>query len=122
MVVWERAVRDAAGSSTPCESLLALFNDARLRIDRRLAALGATSESAAAGEGKEAANPGRLPGRRGNAPEALGLKACRACGRSLSAAFREAQSGADHASAETVYRSLRAFEKHLWLLDPLQAR
>ncbi|HYD85307.1 MAG TPA: hypothetical protein VEA63_14675, partial [Opitutus sp.] len=47
--------------------------------------------------------------------------ACRACGRALGTAFREAQAAADAAAAKILYGSLRALEKQMWVLDPRQA-
>ena len=51
----------------------------------------------------------------------LCVSACRACGRALGSAFREAQSMADAASARSLYFSIRELEKQLWVLDPRQA-
>jgi len=49
------------------------------------------------------------------------LDACRACGRSLGAAFREAQAAADAVSAKILYVTLRELERLLWVLNPNQA-
>ncbi|HYP16283.1 MAG TPA: hypothetical protein VEQ65_03650 [Opitutus sp.] len=130
LVVWDASLRnpnsaDRAGSTENSASLLALISETRAGVERRLSELGApvlapmrARAAAAAPDGRQEEDAATSPGR----SDGLCLRACRACGHLVGAAFREAQAVADSASARTLYGHLRAFEKQLWMLDPLQAR
>ncbi|HWL15737.1 MAG TPA: hypothetical protein VNR00_09040 [Opitutus sp.] len=93
-------------------SLLALLDETKAHLDLRLQQLG---DAAAVEAGVRT--------RRKVTTSTAGfcLRACRACGKALGAAFRDAQAVADAATARILYGSLRAIEKQLWLLDPLRA-
>jgi hypothetical protein len=117
---WDMSLRQAVavpGNFSPKDAaaLLAVFDEAKRDINRRLAELGEAPVS------EPAAAP--VASRRVKVPaEGLLLSAaCRACGRALGAAFREAQAVADAATARIVYGPLRALEKQMWFLDSLQS-
>jgi len=101
--------------------LLGLVHQARIGLDRRLAELGALELSKNTGSVRPIAAPQSLP-----APEvstlSLCIDACRACGRALAAAFREAQKAADAGSARILYGPIRDLEKQIWVLDPRQTQ
>ncbi|HTO04402.1 MAG TPA: hypothetical protein VL069_11900 [Opitutus sp.] len=98
--------------------LLAIVSEAKQGLERRLAELGADPMPEEVGTA--ASQKKRTPSAAASTLRVC-VKACRACGRALGSAFREAQSMADVASARTLYFSIRDFEKQLWLLDPRQA-
>jgi hypothetical protein len=102
-------------------ALLKLLESARRDLDRRLIELGEAEPSS------QAILAFALADTAPPAPDAeavsvanLYANACRACGRALGAAFREAQAVADAASASVLYAPLRALEKQMWFFDPLQ--
>jgi hypothetical protein len=103
--------------------LLAIVNEATQGINRRLAELGAGDTAQPVDFAKETSHPVPSPRARVDAASSgsVCVSACRACGRALGAAFREAQSVADAASARILYGPIRALEKQLWVLDPCQA-
>jgi hypothetical protein len=128
---WDTSLRAASVSAPGSISnglseaavLLAIVNEAREGLNRRLIELGVGDfipPVDSPKEGVQMARPPRVP------VEPISLvsvcvNACRACGRALGAAFREAQTVADAASARILYGSIRALEKQLWVLDPCQA-
>jgi hypothetical protein len=100
--------------------LLAIVEESKQGLEQRLAELGADAvDSPAVVKSK----PLDLKKNAQKEVSSLNLcvKACRACGRALGAAFREAQSIADAASVRILYNAIRDFEKQLWVLDPRQA-
>lgn len=127
---WETSIRaglsaiTSAGGAGSAEvnALLETLTTARDAIERRLQELG---EACLPG-----VNPGTPPAalpspRRLDQPgwlQRLCVKACRACGRSVAAAFRRARAAADLGTAGILYRAMRAFEKQIWLLDPHHGR
>jgi hypothetical protein len=121
LCAWDSSLRQAVsgpGRLAPAEAaaLLAVFEDAKRDLNRRLAELGEVAEPAAVAAPVAITVPAKP------AAERLALSAaCRACGRALGTAFREAQAVADAATARIVYGPLRALEKQLWFLDPLQS-
>jgi len=127
---WEKSIRNAVATCEkkavvpPAEAneLLKLLADAKRCLIRRLSELG-VSEAAATGRQHDGVreSPARTAGVATLSPYSLCVSASRACGRALGAAFREAQSVADIASASILYAPLRAFEKLIWMLDPRQA-
>ena len=123
---WDASLRAAAvqapdrpvNGRSEAAVLLAIVNEAKQGVNRRLTELGADAATQPADFLKEAAEAAQAP----RSPSSnVCVSACRACGRALSAAFREAQSVADAASARILYGPIRALEKQLWVLDPYQA-
>ena len=123
---WDDSLRAAAvqapanvgGQPSQAAVLLTIVGEAKRGVERRLTELGISVVSADV--------TGVISGKKRSAPAAasmlsLCVSACRACGRALGSAFREAQSMADAASARSLYFSIRDFEKQLWVLDPRQA-
>ena len=109
---------NASDQPTQAAVLLTMVIEARQGVERRLAELGVSAST-----GKvEGAMVSRKTRTRSTAVSTLSVcvNACRACGRALGAAFHEAQSMADAASARILYFSIRDFEKQLWVLDPRQ--
>lgn len=115
---------EPSGANRDAQSLLALLRQTKRSIDQRLAELGVTEfgEKAPAGLSAPRGNSAKVPAAVAETQplEGLGVRACRACGQALGAAFREAQAVADAATAGILYRPLRAIERQLWVLDPLQ--
>lgn len=127
--VWDASLRTAierapvGHASVPSDAavLLAIVNEAMQGINRRLAELGIEENMHGVDFTKEAKkSPASAPSESASSIN-LCVSACRACGRALGAAFREAQSVADAASARILYGPIRALEKQLWVLDPYQA-
>lgn len=127
---WDASIRAAAvqaplspsSAPSPAAVLLAIVNEARQDLQQRLTELGGANinQSGVARRGA-ALKPSRsVATKQGISLAGVCVKACRACGRSLSAAFREAQMVADAASAKILYGPIRALEKQLWVLDPRQ--
>ena len=102
--------------------LLAIVAEAQQSLNRRLVELGAQELDRETSRIDDGANDRSLSRDASSLESSLRVcvDACRACGRSLGAAFREAQSVADAASARILYGSIRALEKQLWVLDPCQ--
>lgn len=100
--------------------LLAIVEEAKQGLERRLAELGADAvQSSRLAKSKQL--DFKRTARKEDSSLSLCVKACRACGRALGAAFREAQSIADAASVRVLYNAIRDLEKQLWVLDPRQA-
>jgi len=128
---WETALTVAAVQSvvapskdpSPSALLLAIVNQAKLGITVRLTEMGVSGASRTNGLSKVRVHKRRTAKVSGTSFPSLNdcIEACRACGRVLGEAFREAQKVADAASARILYGSIRALEKQLWLLDPRQA-
>jgi phage shock protein A len=126
---WEeslRAVAVQAPASTndqPSQAavLLTIVNEAKSGLERRLAELGVSVSAAQSSLAAPALKPKKRSSSAAVSTLSLCVSACRACGRALGSAFREAQSMADAASARSLYFSIRDFEKQLWVLDPRQA-
>ena len=94
------------------DPLLSLLHSTLHSLQMRLAELGAPVESQDAPSAKL-----KTPIR----PQAIYeycLRACRACGRVLSQAFRVAHAVADAISAQLLYNSIRALEKQIWVFEP----
>lgn len=127
--VWDTSLRTAierapvGRPSVPSDAavLLAIVSEAMQGINRRLAELGVNDSRHAVDSPKESKKPSTSAPTEATPSLNLCVSACRACGRALSAAFREAQSVADAASARVLYGPIRALEKQLWVLDPSQA-
>ena len=109
---------NASDQPTQAAVLLTMVIEARQGVERRLAELGVSASTGTV----EGAMVSRKTRTRSTAVSTLSVcvNACRACGRALGAAFHEAQSMADAASARILYFSIRDFEKQLWVLDPRQ--
>lgn len=111
LCAWDSSLRlacaEARLSEAEIASLLAVFQDAKRNLNHRLGELGEVPGPAAVA----------LPARKIVAAPHAAERACRACGRALGAAFREAQAVADAATAGIVYGPLRALEKQLWFLE-----
>lgn len=131
---WESSVRVAASTIASGEAaqqaaeLLALLSEARVSVDRRLAELAGNDSGFAFEHDHALATPlqptPKMRSRFRDPATALYhlcVRACRVCGQTLGAAFREAQAVADAASAKVLYVSLRDFEKQIWMLDPAHA-
>ena len=101
--------------------LLAIVNDAKQGVDRRLGELGVSATDSLPCVLEKSPETRRLPRSAAESSLNLCIKACRMCGRALGSAFREAQKVADSASARILYGSIRDLEKQLWVLDPHQA-
>lgn len=124
---WDESLRAAAvqapastgGQPSQTAVLLTIVSEAKRGVERRLVELGVNAVSgdaaAAVTSRKKRTTPGPV------STLSLCVSACRACGRALGSAFREAQSMADAASARSLYFSIRELEKQLWVLDPRQA-
>lgn len=132
LALWEGSLRvvasrPAPGSPHNAAELLAIVNDAKQGLSQLLAQMGA--EAALVAPPAESAAAAIAPGskrRRERVPDLaeasqVCVNACRACGRAVGAAFREAQGVADAATAKSLYGSVRAFEKQIWVLDPRNA-
>jgi hypothetical protein len=126
---WDKSLRtiaiQSAGvspTSPPSQTavLLAIVSEARQGVDRRLAELGINETEHSPVHVKNSAMKRRSRSAAESSLE-LCINACRACGRALGSAFREAQKVADNASARILYGSIRDLEKQLWVLDPHQA-
>lgn len=111
------------------ERLISLLGEARAGIVRRLAELDyadlAKLDSRAPFEVRMPAGAGASPRTIDQASKRslkMCIKACRASGRALVRAFREAQRATDIGTANVLYGPLRAVEKQLWMIDPLQTR
>lgn len=130
---WEESLRADLAGGTPhrahTERLILLLVEARAGIVRRLAELDCTDleklDSRApfavrtpAGSGASA----RTIDQASKRSLKMCIKACRASGRALVRAFREAQRATDMGTANMLYGPLRAVEKQLWMIDPLQTR
>lgn len=124
---WDESLRalalqsPASTSNQPSQAavLLTIVTEAKRGVERRLAELGVSAIS-----GDMTGVVSHQKKRSSSAAVStlsVCVKACRACGRALGSAFREAQSMADAASARILYFSIRDFEKQLWVLDPRQA-
>jgi hypothetical protein len=124
---WDESLRvlavqtPASASNQPSQVavLLAIVSEAKRGLEHRLTELGAC---AVPGDLKGVvSHPKKRPSSAAASTLSVCVKACRACGRALGSAFREAQSVADAASARILYFSIRDLEKQLWVLDPRQA-
>lgn len=128
---WEGSLRalaaqPAPGSPHDAVELLSIVNEAKLGLSQLLTQMGANATAAGPAATAAFTTPpvvslpdrGARATRSGEAPAGIYVKACRACGRALGTAFREAQAAADAAAAKILYGSLRALEKQMWVLDP----
>jgi hypothetical protein len=125
--LWEESLRTAAlqspthgGEPSQTAVLLAIVDEAKQGVDRRLAELGVSPNQLSGVPSRRSVKVARPAGRAASSLRVC-VSACRACGRALGAAFREAQAVADAASARILYGSIRDLEKQLWVLDPYQA-
>jgi hypothetical protein len=100
--------------------LLAIVDEAKQGLEQRLAELDADAVLSSTGAKSKQLDL-KKSARKEVSSLSLCVKACRACGRALGAAFREAQLIADAASVRVLYNAIRDFEKQLWVLDPRQA-
>lgn len=131
LVSWEDSIRAglsavppvAGTDSAEARALLETLATASRAIERRLQELDGSSVTTS---GTATPPVAAVPSRRRRDPATwlhrLCLRACRACGRSIAAAFRRARSAADMATAGVLYQAMRAFEKQIWLLDPHHGR
>jgi hypothetical protein len=92
--------------------LLSLLHSTLQNLQVRLAELGAPIAN------QDAPSPKLKTPIRPRAIYEYCLRACRACGRALSQAFRVAHSVADAISAQLLYNSIRALEKQIWIFEP----
>ena len=104
----------ATAAVSPHAVLLAIVDDANQRIAQRLSELSTPAEPALSATTLTRRRAAEKP----RSTLEVCLRACRACGRSLGAAFREAQAGADAVSASLLYGTLRDLERQLWVLNP----
>jgi hypothetical protein len=124
---WSKRIRVSAvqgpaassGKTSPHAMLLAVVELAKAKVDQRLNELhGCDPVRPHLAERTEVCP---RPSRKQRSTLDVCLDACRACGRSLGAAFREAQAAADAVSAKILYVTLRELERLLWVLNPNQA-
>jgi hypothetical protein len=111
---WEASLRrlgEQHPRSRP-DPLLSLFHSTLQSLHARLAELGAPVEN------QDAPSPRLKTPIRPRAIYEYCLRACRACGRVLSQAFRVAHAVADGISAQLLYNSIRALEKQIWIFEP----
>lgn len=99
--------------------LLAIVEEAKQGLEQRLKELGADAVRSSR-QAKSKRLGREKTARKEDSTLSLCVKACRACGRALGAAFCEAQSIADPASVRVLYHAIRDFERQLWVLDPRQ--
>lgn len=117
LIAWELSLR-TLGERHPTvrpDPLLALLTATIRSLQARLSELGVTEEITPAVAAKA-----KMP-KRTQAIYEYCLRACRACGRALSQAFRVAHAVADAVSVQLLYNSIRALEKQLWIFEPRSA-
>ena len=128
---WDASIRATAvngsqmSASEPSAAavLLAIINQTQSQLDARLYELGVAHQAEAPVTPKilKSSRTQHRSVTQASLLIEVCVEACRGLGRSLCAAFREAQIVADAASARMLYASLREIEKQLWVLDPRRA-